>query len=108
MSDIFGGPPYDDDEDPMGYPEDYAELEDPYGFFHGDAPEGWWSDDVSLYNELGQEITLPANEWYEATFMGDDLTGDFYGMGVLDIIHELEDYGLWDADDWETWREQYG
>lgn len=108
MSDIFGGPPDGEDYDPLGYPDDYTEVEDPYGFFHGDMPEAWWYDDVSIYNEYGEELTQPANEWYAATIMGDDATGDLYGMDVLDIIHELEDYGLWDADDWEVWRELYG
>ena len=108
MSDIFGGPPEDEGYDPLGYPEDYAEVEDPYGFFGGEVPEPWWYDDVTLYNDYNESITLPANEWYSATLIGDDIANEFYQMDVLDIIYELMDYGLWDSDDWETWREFYG
>jgi hypothetical protein len=112
MSDIFGGPPEDEEFeggfDPFGYPEDYAEVEDPYGFWHGETPESWWSNDLTLENPNGESITMEAGEWYEATLNNDEINQAFYGMDTLDIIDDLIDLGLWEDEDWETWREQYG
>lgn len=108
MSDIFGGPPDDEGYDPLGYPEDYAEVEDPYGFWYGDMPEAWWYDEVTLRDDYDGEHTLQANQWWEASLQGDEITNMLYSMDVLDIIHELEEYGLWDSDDWDRWRELYG
>ena len=107
MSDLFGGPPDDEGFDPYGYPEDYPEVEDRYGFFHGDVPEPWWYDDVTIQNEFGRDITLPASTWYEATIADEEVTQMLYGMDPIDIIYELEDLELWDSDDWEVWREFY-
>lgn len=108
MSDIFGGPPEDEGFDPQDFPEDYAEVEDPYNFFGGDVPEPWWNDEVTLYDDYGGEHTMSAADWFSATVEGDEITNMLYDMDVLDIIYELEEYGLWDADDWDTWRELYG
>lgn len=104
MSDIFGGPP----DDPFGFPEDYGEVEDPYGFFGGDVPDPWWGEPITLYDDFGEMHTLTAQEWYSATMEDPGLIEDLYTMEALDIIHQLEDYGLWDSDDWEIWREHYG
>jgi|SRR5215469_6651335 len=107
MSDIFGGPPDDQEYDPLGYPVDFAEVEDPYGFFHGELPADYWYDNLTIEDEFGYQHTAPISEWYEATMTDDEITQVQYGMDPIDIIYELEDMGYWDEDDWEIWREFY-
>jgi hypothetical protein len=107
MSDIFGGPPDDEGYDPLEYPIDYAEVEDPHGFFRGDLPEDWWYDNLTVEDEFGYEHTAPINEWFDATFADEEITQMQYGMDPWEIIYELEDMGYWTDEHWETWREFY-
>ena len=108
MSDIFGGPPEDEGYDPLGYPVDFAEVEDPHGFFHGDVPEDWWYETIGIEDEFGDVHYATVGEWYDATMQDEELTNLEYNMDPWDIIYDLEEYGYWDSDDWEVWKEAYG
>jgi hypothetical protein len=100
MTDMFG--PDDPGEPPEG-PVDF--WEDRWG----DAgPPDWWNEDVTIYNDYFQELTYQGVDWYNETFNSNEENLELYGIDTLDIIHQLEDQGLWDADDWEYWRENYG
>lgn len=97
MTDMFGP---DDPEEPPDYWEArWSETGEPE----------WWDQDVTIYNDFFAPITYTAEDWYnEVTVYNAEELMEMYGMDNLDIIHQLEDIGLWDADDWAYWRELYG
>lgn len=99
MSDTF--PP---DEPDSIWSDKWEQGVDEYGY-----ATDWEQEDVTLYNDLGFPIANSIEDWHDiATYNHADELLDIYGMDNLDIIRELEDLGLWDAEDWETWREAYG
>lgn len=102
MSDIFGGPPDDQEYDPFGYPIDYAEVEDPHGFWHGDVPDDYWYDNITL-----GDVTLTNQEWHDLVMQPYDTAEELYGMDTYEILMDLSAMGYFDQDDWETWRNQY-
>jgi hypothetical protein len=107
MSDIFGGPPDDEGYDPLGYPTDYAEVEDPYGFYNGEIPTAEWYDNVTLFD--GE--TLTNQQWHDLVIqdvMTPGVADELYGVEAIDIIYELDDMGYWTDEDWETFRAYYG
>lgn len=97
MTDMFGP---DEPEGPPDYWEDrWAETGEPE----------WWDADVTIYNDFFEPITYTAEDWYnEVTVYNAEELMEMYGLDNLDIIHQLEDQGLWDSDDWAYWRELYG
>lgn len=116
MSDIFGPGP--DDPRDQEYYDRYGMSYDEYSMRQSDATdptfwdreqtETWWNQGVELQNDSGETYTLSANEWYALTTADPDMVAQEYGMEPLDIIYQLQDdYGMWDSDDWETWRNQY-
>lgn len=107
MSDIFGGPPDDEEYDPLGYPEDYPEVEDPYGFWGGEVPGDSWYDQVTIENDYGQEMTMTSGEWHALTMDDPDGVLERFQMDNIDLIWELDYYGYWSSEDWEIWREGY-
>lgn len=108
MSDIFGGPPDDEQYDAFGYPIDYGEVEDPYGFWGGNIPDPYWSDRLTLYDDDGNPYTLTVQQWYDATMQDMEYIENTYNMSVFDIIYQLQwDYEIWDSEDWRVWREHY-
>jgi hypothetical protein len=96
MTDMFGP---DDPQEPPDYWQDrWADVGEPE----------WWDEDVTIYNDFFEPLTYTGEDWYNETLNSSPENLELYGIDTLDIIHQLEDMGLWDADDWEYWREQYG
>lgn len=108
MSDIFGGPPEDEQYDAYGYPLDYAEIEDPYDFWRGRPIDPYWEESITLVDDDGVEHTLSVGDWYSVTMQDPELVHLTYNMDPYEIIMQLQyDYYVWDAEDWETWRDHY-
>ena len=91
-------PPDEPPEPPDYWADRWADIGEPE----------WWEEDVTIYNDYFQPMTMTGEDWFNATLsnsMEENLA--LYGIDTLDIIHNLEDMGLWDADDWDTWRDAY-
>jgi hypothetical protein len=108
MTDMFGpDDPYDDgssDDAPLSsnqWMDFWLESQS------GEPPE-WWDDTVTLYNDYFQPVGLTGEDWFNETLLSKEELMSVYGMDNLDIIHQLEDMGLWDAETWDEWRELYG
>ena len=107
MTDIFG--PDDDYPGGQEYPGyDEEPLNEETWGDHGILVGDEWYDDVTIYNDFFQPLTMTMQDWYDATLLGHEELLATYGIDNLDIIRQLEDQGIWDSDDWEIWREMYG
>lgn len=124
MSDIFGfpdePPPEEDPYDLEGILDqlfggggggDEPPTDDFTRIWWGDEqPASWWDDrrGVVLDGDYG-ERALTGRQWYEQLTNLD--AEDFlatYGMTHQEAIHQMiDDFGIWEPEDWETWREQY-
>jgi hypothetical protein len=108
MSDIFGGPPDDDQYDPFGYPIDYEEVENPYGFRFDEERDRYWKSNLTLYNDDNRAITMPVDRWFATTMQDPEWIHDTYGMDFHEIIRQMQwEYEVWDYEDWQVWREHY-
>lgn len=98
MSDTF---PPDDAYDP--WEDKWEQGIEEYGY-----EDTWMQEDVTLYNDFGFPIANSIEDWHSlVTYTSADELLETYNMDNLDIIRELEDLGLWDAEDWEIWRDNY-
>lgn len=98
---------------PIGEPVDYD-----YGTIWSDKwnrgvndkgyERDWQEEEITIENYAGIPVTHSIEDWHN--FITEDSKEELlatYGMDTLYIIRELEDLGLWDAEDWETWRNEY-
>lgn len=80
-------------------------------------------EDVNEYGYSDEQYGIqenpfdPFSEWHfntkedwfnEVTYATADTLFEDYGMDRLEIIRALEAEGVWDAEDWDDWRELYG
>jgi hypothetical protein len=82
-----------------------------YGGEEVAAPEGWYTEPVVLEGldiEGAYTIELTAEEWFEALTQSDAYLQQEYGMNHYEIIDQLEEYELWEEDDWERYGEAHG
>jgi hypothetical protein len=96
MTDMFGP---DDPEEPPDYWE---------GRWQDTSEPEWWNADVTLYNDFLEPMTYTAEDWFNETLNSKEELLELYGLDNIDIIEQLEQMGLWDAEDWDYWREMYG
>lgn len=107
MTDMFGP---DEPEGPPDYWEDrWAETGEPE----------WWDNSITIWGESDGtfvpygEYTI--EDWFNETLNDSETNMELYGIDTLDIIHQLEAYGLWGIEldeeghsvDWAHWRELY-
>jgi hypothetical protein len=113
MTDLFGP----DDPDDFSYDDTsfqpwYTGQDTETGLWDDhwldEGEPAWWDSDITLFNSYGNDITFDAETWFNLTLEQSEVLEAAYGIDNLDIIHQLEDQGFWDADDWDYWREEYG
>jgi hypothetical protein len=95
MTDMFG--PDDPEEPPDNWEGRWLDSGEPI----------WWDEEITIYNDFFEPLTQTAEDWYNETLRPAAELQELYGIDNLDIIRQLEQEGLWDADDWEYWRDNY-
>lgn len=102
MSDTFGFDQVPFDEEAASY--DWWEGAEP--------PDFWDTEEVVLFGmdlEGSYSIeNLTAEDWFTELTQTDEYLLENYGMDHYEIIDQLEQYGLWDDDDWERYGEAHG
>jgi hypothetical protein len=92
---------------PPWYPPEDQPESAWYDRWEAEGEPSWYQDDVTIWNNFGEPITMTAEDWYELTPQDKETILASYGMIHLDIIHQLEEYGYWTDEDWAYWRELY-
>jgi hypothetical protein len=73
----------------------------------GEEPPPYFGNEVTLYDDYGEPISLTLQQWLDAARLDKEITQELYGLHPLSIMHMLEDLDLIDSEDWDQWREDY-
>jgi hypothetical protein len=105
MTDMFGP------DDPEGPPDYWQDR------WAGTGEPEWWGETVRIYGERDgffQAYDYTGEDWFNEVLRSQEELLELYGIDNIDIIHQLEQQGLWDpggydepSADWAYWRELY-